>query len=266
MSSIQERVKAEGHPFGQTESLTDRIKGLIREYPEGIGIIKEVIQNADDAGARKLHILIDWRRHPQEGLPEGMKKLQGPALLAYNDAVFPRNDFTHIQTIGISGKARTAEKTGRFGLGFNAVYNLTDWPGFFTAGTGPGAAADCLGEPRIAFFDPNLSAIEGATPQQPGGWWELERCREHFPGLLASFEAALPDGVRRLEDCPGTIFRFPLRTARHAPDSRISNKPVEQGSLEVILAKLGEAGEELFLFLKCLEEFKVLGVCPSIAF
>src|SRR5262249_52945997 len=128
-----EQPDGEGFPFGQTESLTDRIRGLIREYPEGIGIIKELIQNADDAGARKLHIVVDWRSHSTDGLPDArMGKLQGPALLAFNDAVFSRRDFLHIQKIGISGKIRTAAKTGRLGLGFNAVYNVTDWPCFVT--------------------------------------------------------------------------------------------------------------------------------------
>jgi hypothetical protein len=37
--------------FGQQERLTVRLKELIRNYPRGVGIIKEFIQNADDAGA-----------------------------------------------------------------------------------------------------------------------------------------------------------------------------------------------------------------------
>jgi hypothetical protein len=40
---------------GQQERLTVRLKELIRNYPRGIGIIKEFIQKADDAGARSLH-------------------------------------------------------------------------------------------------------------------------------------------------------------------------------------------------------------------
>ena len=37
---------------GQRERLTVRLKGLIRQYQRGAGIMKEFLQNADDAGAR----------------------------------------------------------------------------------------------------------------------------------------------------------------------------------------------------------------------
>jgi len=34
-------------PFGRLPSLTHQIKELIHNYPEGIGIVKELLQNAD---------------------------------------------------------------------------------------------------------------------------------------------------------------------------------------------------------------------------
>jgi hypothetical protein len=51
-------------PFEQSERPTVRLKGLIRSYPRGIGIIKEFLQNADDAGATKLSVVMDceWLR------------------------------------------------------------------------------------------------------------------------------------------------------------------------------------------------------------
>jgi sacsin len=47
--------------FGQVERLTSRLRQLIHDYPEGLGIIKELLQNADDAGARVLRPTFDWR-------------------------------------------------------------------------------------------------------------------------------------------------------------------------------------------------------------
>jgi hypothetical protein len=68
--------------FGQQERLTVRLKELIRNYPRGIGIIKEFIQNADDAGTRSLSVLLDLRVHPANHVPDPrMKALMGPALL-----------------------------------------------------------------------------------------------------------------------------------------------------------------------------------------
>jgi len=38
--------------FDQKEPLTVRLSGLLTEYPPGDSILKELLQNADDAGAR----------------------------------------------------------------------------------------------------------------------------------------------------------------------------------------------------------------------
>jgi hypothetical protein len=48
---------------GQRERLTVRLKGLVRQYQRGPRIIKEFLQNADDAGAEHLWIVMDWRDH-----------------------------------------------------------------------------------------------------------------------------------------------------------------------------------------------------------
>ena len=36
--------------FGQTVDLTRRIREVLLNYPEGTTVVKELIQNADDAG------------------------------------------------------------------------------------------------------------------------------------------------------------------------------------------------------------------------
>ena len=43
-----------GEDFGQKVDLTQRIREVLANYPEGTTILKELIQNADDAGARKV--------------------------------------------------------------------------------------------------------------------------------------------------------------------------------------------------------------------
>ncbi len=43
-----------GDDFGQKVDLTARIREILRNYPEGISIFKELIQNADDAGATEV--------------------------------------------------------------------------------------------------------------------------------------------------------------------------------------------------------------------
>ena len=54
-----------------------------------------------------------------------MSRYQGPALYAWNDAVFKRDDWKFLAKIQQSGKEKNALKIGRFGLGFLSVFHLT---------------------------------------------------------------------------------------------------------------------------------------------
>ena len=191
--------------FGQQERLTVRLKELIRNYPRGVGIIKEFIQNADDAGAKSLAVLLDMRKHPATHIRDSrMARLVGPALLIANESVFSPRDFESIQHIGESNKTESGPKTGRFGLGFNTCYNVTDYPSFVT------------GE-HVVCFDPHQNAIA-----KPGGQagvrgplkavWETSR-----DWLMTFTVAGLAEGGASHN---GTIFRLPLRTPDQASHQR----------------------------------------------
>lgn len=150
---------ADGFEFGQSERLTRRLAGLIRGYPPGLGILKEFLQNADDAGARALQFVLDLRTHPAERLPDHrMHALCGPALLVANDARFTPEDLQAIRRISESSKTDSGPKTGRFGLGFNTAYNLTDHPAFVT-------------NDGIFCFDPHRNAV--AHGDEHGRGWKL---------------------------------------------------------------------------------------------
>ena len=71
--------------FGQHEKLTVRIKNIIEAYPSKKDIIKELIQNADDAEATEIHLIWDKRKHGTEKtFGMNWNSLQGPALCVYN--------------------------------------------------------------------------------------------------------------------------------------------------------------------------------------
>lgn len=64
---------------------------------------------------------------------ENLASFQGPALLAYNDGkAFSEEDYASISSLGNSVKKDQKGKTGRFGVGFNAAYHLTDLPSFIS--------------------------------------------------------------------------------------------------------------------------------------
>ena len=52
-----------GSDFGPSVDLTVRIREILRNYPEGSSIFKEILQNADDAKAREVSLCVDFRRH-----------------------------------------------------------------------------------------------------------------------------------------------------------------------------------------------------------
>lgn len=145
-----------GDDFGQVVDLCARVREVLRGYPEGSSVIKEIVQNADDATASTVVLCLDLRRHG-DGVPSSMAGFQGPSLLAYNSGVFTETDFASIQRIGDSLKRDTSRgvKAGRFGLGFNSLYHLTELPSFVSAD-------------RIVWFDPSASYLPGVNPANPG--------------------------------------------------------------------------------------------------
>jgi sacsin len=86
----------------------------LQDYPEGPGVLLELVQNADDAGASKAAFLLDARQHGTSSLlGPGMAAWQGPALLAFNDAMFSPGDFAAIARIGQDGKMAQPAAIGR---------------------------------------------------------------------------------------------------------------------------------------------------------
>ena len=103
-------------------SIVNQIKSLLQDrYASGYPILKELVQNADDAKARRVRLdaLTGW---PDADNP----LLRGPGLLVVNDGVFGLEDQRGILAFGESVKATDGSAIGRFGLGQKAVFHLCD--------------------------------------------------------------------------------------------------------------------------------------------
>ncbi|KAI9530477.1 hypothetical protein NQZ68_004495 [Dissostichus eleginoides] len=131
-----------------------------------------------------------------------------PALYAYNNAAFTDEDWEGIQMAGRSVKRNDPNKVGRFGIGFNSVYHITDVPSIFSS--------DHLG-----MMDPQ----EKIFGQRNSGFlWSLDDA-EHQKALIEMHDQFQPfrdivslvgrkewsTVINEDQHFNGTIFRFPLR-------------------------------------------------------
>jgi hypothetical protein len=139
---------AVGRPGGQRYDVARAIRTFLEQMASGGGfsfggaVIKELIQNADDAGATELVVALDERkgeRVPPECQAYG--PLFEPALLIRNDAPFrlpeevevgDKDDFAAICEVAGGHKRLDPTAAGRFGIGFNSVYFLSDTPVLFS--------------------------------------------------------------------------------------------------------------------------------------
>ena len=235
-----------GEEFGQEEKLTTRLNRLLEDYKDGLAVLKELVQNADDAGATEVKFLYDERTNKDAMtclIDKGMKKCQGPALWVYNDATFKDEDFVNITKLNEATKVHDTEKIGRFGLGFNAVYNLTDVPMF-------------VSKNYFVILDPNTSHLGTAikNPKKPGIKIDLNkdvRNLQNFKNQFKPFNGVFGCDLsldREDYSYNGTLFRFPLRTREQAADSEIRDKCYDDQEMRKLLKMFLEKANSVLLF------------------
>src|SRR5256885_571109 len=150
-----------------------------------------------------------------------MEGWQGPAIWIYNDAEFSNDDFQALIKLGIGGKSHEDEnenntKIGRFGVGFNCAFHITDLPSIVSG-------------KYIVFLDPHaefLPVIEYPPRRRKGvriNFIEKDFKRS-FPDQCEPYEALGCDFTKEFK---GTLFRLPLRTHKLAEKSKILNRVPE---------------------------------------
>ena len=252
-----------GEEFGQEERLTTRLNRLLEEYTDGFSVLKELVQNADDAGATEVRFLYDERTNEDAMtclIDEGMKGCQGPALWVYNDAQFKDEDFENIAKLNEATKEHETEKIGRFGLGFNAVYNLTDVPMLLSGN-------------YFVIFDPHTSYLGKAikNKRKPGMKIDLNKDVKKLRKFTNQFKPF--NGIfgcdlhldKEDNSFDGTLFRFPLRTSKQAERSEIKKLPYDDQQMRELLLMLVNGAKTLLLFTQNVLRVSVfsLTVSPS---
>ena len=240
-----------GIPFGQSEKLENRLRRILTAYPCEKEILKELLQNADDAQATEICFISDPRHHSDEKVfGDSWKLLQGPALCVYNNRPFTEADIIGIQNLGEGSKGDDPNKTGQYGVGFNAVYHLTDVPSFVSSGEEIGNV--------LCVFDPHHKYVPGATEWKPGRMFrEMEKVKKLFPDVFSCYEQ---------KECPvqdSTMFRFPLRTEEMANSSKISKTPVTPDALKDMMKSLKEELFEVLIFVNNVRKITLCDIDPT---
>jgi hypothetical protein len=162
---------------------------------DGRTLLRELIQNADDAGAGRLVFAV-----LAQGLQNATNSLlQGPALLIVNDGPFSAEDHKGLHRAIGGSKGNDTSKVGRFGLGLKSLFHICEaliYVGFDGGITRPGALNPWAGTGNEGDADPIHPDWDGVVDS------DLE--------LLVSIARTLLDNFER-----GLFLWVPLRHLDH---------------------------------------------------
>ncbi|XP_046559294.1 sacsin-like [Haliotis rubra] len=237
------------YDYHQSESLPTRLNSILTAYVDGLSIPKEMIQNADDAGATEVCFLYDERQNwdARTSLIEReMASLQGPALWSFNNGTFKETDFKNFIKLGGATKDADTSTIGKYGLGFSSVFNLTDVPSFISGNT-------------MVILDPHGSYL---GKQGLRANLKSARNKATMRNQFKPFQGVFGCDFNREVICNGTLFRLPLRTAEQASASDISSTCYSRKEVNALFKKFVGACGNLLLFTQNVKSLKFLFV-PS---
>lgn len=182
------------------ESDIEAIRDLLRGYGSSRSILKELIQNAEDAGASRL----DFTYLPPDKVATH-SLMRGPSLLVVNNGAFTTEHRSAIRQINLGTKGTDDRAIGRFGKGLKSVFAWCE--AFFII-----ARTDMdLGWP-----EPSISDLFNPWHGWRHANWE-EEFSQHAAAITARVEGCVSPvypGKR-----PWLAFLFPLRSTMHSDDA-----------------------------------------------
>lgn len=120
-------------------------KDLKGRYKTGFPVLKELIQNTEDASASEFHF-----GYSPDGVPSAEHQLlKGPGLFFVNNGDFRDDDAGGIQFYGQSSKAAGGASIGKFGLGMKSVFHFCEVFFFLAHDRASGYCGDKLYEKVI---------------------------------------------------------------------------------------------------------------------
>ncbi|KIL57836.1 hypothetical protein M378DRAFT_87361, partial [Amanita muscaria Koide BX008] len=194
--------------FGETVSPVTAIQAVLRDYPFSASILRELLQNSDNAGAtkqvRRLEVFLNsWHSQRIYAVQVFLLDKDNPALVAYNTSEFLEPDWQAIQSIHQSSKKADTSKIGKYGVGFRAFYHITDQP-------------QILSGSYFAVLDP-LNAKSMRI--QYDRFKTTEYCKHY--NFFSKLNTCVLNSLFKRNSFSGTAIRLPLRSSRSDLGQRI---------------------------------------------
>lgn len=250
-----------GKPGGQEFSIVRSIRTFLEQMAEGSArpaptVLKELLQNADDAGATEIEITLDTRSLAKQGTPYDL--LLDPSLIVRNNAMFKskeelehrdKGDFEALLDVAGGHKTSDSVAAGRFGIGFNSVYFLTDNPVIFS-------------RDEIHFLDLlhhlpfngkngwifSLDDFPAESGKAAGAIKNIiEIC---FPKTVL-IQDTIGELARKKELYAHSAFRLPIRNKQHTSETLSGLTYKDEDIVNIFKGMIDEAPRSL-LFLKTL--------------
>lgn len=195
-------------------------------YESGFPVLKEIIQNADDAGSENascISVQLDF------GLSPGIRNaqhslLQGPALYFINDGDFTEQDNRAIHSFGLNSKAAENGSIGKFGLGMKSVFHFCEAFFFQAKGREPGKEYAEILNPWSSGSD-DFERLHADWDDFSAA--DAKRMRDHLSAVL---------GWEKRATC--FLLWLPLRQRKHL------QLPNGQTAGEIIASFPGDEGED----------------------
>ena len=109
-------------PLDEIKAIQTLLADVYKDAGDGRTLFRELVQNADDAGARRLGLAVLER-----GWPDAQNSLLcGPALLVANDGAFPDKDREALHKAIGGSKEDDVGKIGTFGIGLKSVFHICE--------------------------------------------------------------------------------------------------------------------------------------------
>lgn len=180
-----------GGPLRELKAIQSLLKDV---YSDPRTIIRELVQNADDAEATHVEFVL-----LEQGMPDATNSLlRGPALLVANNGPFSNADADALHQAVGGSKEDDASKVGTFGLGLKSVFHICE--AFAYVGATGSSRTEGVLNPWIGTGD------SAGDPIHPD--WDGLDGRDR--GRLNRAAEELLDGLH-----DGLLLWLPLRCAEH---------------------------------------------------